>query len=448
MKIGEFVDWFNPWSKEHKGNIDRFSTDLTAGQRILTGVVTALATILLLGFGGVGVFRLFTEKVFKKVDLDKGTDSVTQLANRVNQIVGANADLINVITYELTETEVRSLNRDSIWDKIHEENADRLVIQLDNGDTVTYEKLVLERLAYIKPSIEDLVEKCTLKFASGEELSEARAKLYLCGDLFTNLIAGASKSDEIPLRITLVGFRTIIEALDMDEYSSLDLDAVKYLLFPPASFLPEGIYGQKEWDKWGDVGIVPPPPLELLTFMETGCPISNDGRLAKDTHVIMWIPATIDGKTPTLDDIEAITNSEEKFGDRKIGYDYINKLLSSNLEVNRPIVKGYWIAMYKEPLEGGKSYADQQAYIANSCPEYEVPTVRDVIFCSLMNYICSGEYILAEGKPVCYTRCQEKIYTCQIIIGVFGPAGPYVYYSEIHERLSIGICPVRKFFGK
>ena len=457
-KLHTVFDWFNPWSKEHNGNIKRFSMDLNAAQRILTGIVSALATIILLGFGGVAVFRLFTEKVFKKIDLDKGTDPIKQLANRVNQSTRPNADSSDfdgedLKTYELTEVEVRSMNKDSLWDKICEEKAERLVIQLDNGDAIIYEKRVLERLSLIRPSIEDFVEKCTLKFASEEECALTRAKLHLCGDFFKNYFEDFPGSTEVPFPAgsvaSFTGFLSISEAIDTDEYMCLDKDAANYLLFPPASFFPEGIYGQKEWDKWGDVGIVPPPPAELLTFMDTACPISNDERLAKDTHVIMWIPATIDGITPTVDSIEAITKSEEKFGDRKKGYDPINSTMRSNQEINKPIVKGYWAAMYKKVIKGSMHYVDQQAYIANSCPGYEVPTVRDAIFCSLMNYICTGVRILASENFVDCTQCKEETYYGHAVVGSFAPSGLLMHYCDDSvQNVDIGICPVRKFFGK
>lgn len=357
----------------------------------------------------------------------------------------------------ISEAKLEGMHKETLWDSMEQQATKQLVIACKDGKTVTYEKGFFNRLLESKPVLADLTQFCTIEFSDGTELQEAKAKLLMCGDIFGTLLNGNTVEHEtnlvsLPL-IPQNDFQVILQAIenevvDISTYSEDVRLAMDFLMFHPTE-LPEGVHGKKDWNARGvDVGHVPPPPKALLEALNEPCPIAKDGSKMIDTHVILWMPSTLNGEPIDVNNLEKMAQSDA-FGENKMGYDFIYDPIRTDAAINQSLEGGYWLALYKKPVAGGQSFSDQKKYIADNCPGYEVPKTREVIACSFMQYGCSGdkkERILARENAVCYSRCEEEIEGYQVDVGSLDSSGLDVHYSCYDDYVYMGVCPVRKFF--
>src|SRR5947209_126222 len=69
-----------------------------------------------------------------------------------------------------------------------------------------------------------------------------------------------------------------------------------------ASYLPkpEGVFAESDWNELGGrVALAPPLPQNMEEIWEGPCPIFP-GKRVTDTHVLVYIPTTVDDKPLTL----------------------------------------------------------------------------------------------------------------------------------------------------
>lgn len=355
-------------------------------------------------------------------------------------------------TETISEVRFEGMRKENFWDSLESKGAEKLVIICKDGKKVIYEKGFFNRLLDTKPALADLTSVCTVEFLDRSWREEPKAKLFMCGKTVENLI-GDIQSQSVPLStIAKEDFQGVLDAIenevvDISTYSEDVRLAMNYLDFHPAG-VPEGVHGKKDWNARGvDVGAVRPLPKELLEALNEPCPISKDGSKMIDTHVILWMPPTLNGEPITVDTLEKMATADA-FGKNEIGYEYCYDLILTDAVINQPLERGYWLAQYKKPVAGGRSFADQQKFITDNCPGYEVPKIREVIAASVMQYGCSGgkkERILAREDRVRYSRCEEPINGYRVIVGALASSGLHVNY-DIGDYDSVGVCPVRKFF--
>ena len=192
---------------------------------------------------------------------------------------------------------------------------------------------------------------------------------------------------------------------------------------------------------------MPPPPKELLEALKGACPITGKDFKMIDTHVILWMPPTLNGEPMTVNSLEKMATADA-FGENKMPYEFCYEPIRDDAAINQPLEGGYWLALYKKPVAAGESYADQQKFITDNCPGYEVPKVREVIAASVMQYGCSGdkkERILDREHAVWYSRCEEQIEFFRVIVGALSSSGLFVR-CRYTDYVNVGVCPVRKFF--
>lgn len=356
-------------------------------------------------------------------------------------------------TETIAEAKLSGTHKETFWDSLEAQGTEKLVIACKDGKSVTYEKGFFNRLLENKPELADLTQFVKVEFADGGEREEPKAKLCMCGKTLENMF-GDIEGERIPLSIvTPEDFQGVMQAIeneveDISTYSKDVQKAMDYLDFNPAG-VPKGVHGKKDWNARGvDVGHVPPLPKELLEALNKPCPIAKDGSKMIDTHVILWMPPTLNDEPITVDTLEKMATADA-FGENKIGYESCYEPIRDDAAINQPLERGFWLALYKKPVEGGRSLADQQKFITDNCPGYEVPKLREVIAASFMQYGCSGdkkECILDRQSDVWYSCCEERLGRFLVLVGSLAPSGLYVDFNFDDVHNYVGVCPVRRFF--
>ena len=356
-------------------------------------------------------------------------------------------------TKTISEGKLEGMHKETFWDSIEAQEAEKLVIICKDGKSVTYEKGFFNRLLENKPELADLTQFVTIEFGDGSEQEESKAKLCMCGAVIENMFGDIEIPNILLTELSQEDFQGVMHAVENEElvinsYSDGVRRAMDYLDFHPAG-VPEGVHGKKDWNARGvDVGQVPPLPKELLEALNQPCPIAKDGTKMIDTHVILWMPPTLNGEPITVNTLEKMATADA-FGDNKMPYEYCYVLIPGDAAINQPLEGGYWLALYKKPVAAGESFVNQKEYITNNCPGYEMPKVREVIAASAMQYGCSGdkqERILAREIDVSYSRCEEQIESFRVIVGRLASLGLFVELCDCAGYSRVGVCPVRKFF--
>ncbi len=198
--------------------------------------------------------------------------------------------------------------------------------------------------------------------------------------------------------------------------------------------------GEEIWNQClGDVGEVPPLPEDIIQILNSPCPWL-EGKKMFETHMLVLIPATVNGNPLTLNTIGVLVKTP-KMGN-KTEYQYIGEDLKIE-HGSIAIEKSYWVLMTKDVLEGsrGKSRKNQLA-LAASQTGYQAPTLREAIFSIFMRYVSKEERLFSKD-PWTLTCCQEQSRDGRkSVVGAFAPAGLYVSYC--YDDF-FGVAALRKF---
>ena len=175
----------------------------------------------------------------------------------------------------------------------------------------------------------------------------------------------------------------------------------------------EEICDEKQWKKYiGDPGIQPHLPLTLLKGYD------------KNTHLLTFIPVTIDGQPLTMRSIEILVRNP-KNGGHATKYSYVwDKIMATYGDMPNP--KAHWLLLKKDLFEGTK---DQPYEVQKGIVEaqgMEVSELFGTIMSVFMRYVSKGErvYKAGEGDELwTSTRVKEKIGEDQLVVGGFSAAG-------------------------
>ena len=171
-------------------------------------------------------------------------------------------------------------------------------------------------------------------------------------------------------------------------------------------------------------------------------------RPIKDNHLLVLIPATVDGDPFTLNKLGKLLKT--KFPDNDSGYRrYLTS--SKNTAGNKKLPHTpYWVLMTRDVLAGsrGKKYSAQAKIVdRHASAGYRLPYALEVSTSILMYYAChDGERLFADSSWT-YTRCLEvNKYGYPIIFWGFSSVGLVVAYDElsIHGHSSYGVSCCRK----
>jgi hypothetical protein len=210
------------------------------------------------------------------------------------------------------------------------------------------------------------------------------------------------------------------------------------------------VEGQLTWKQYfGGVGAAPPLPTNINEVLNSSCPFWP-GKLVKDTHLLVLVPATVDGRPFTLNLLGDLVKSP-KGGGSKTEYGCYDDAVKEELGAQSPR-SSYWVLMTRDVLPGsrGKAYDAQEALVAAHASRlnlpYEMPDALSAATAILLHHARTGERLYTDA-PCTYTRCQEKVLGNEypVVVGGFSSGGIDVHSSyRVHDH-DDGVSCLRKF---
>ena len=204
------------------------------------------------------------------------------------------------------------------------------------------------------------------------------------------------------------------------------------------------VFNKAKWEKYfGDVGVEPPLPKDIVEILKSPCPYW-EGKRVLETHILVLIPQTVNGRPLTLNRLQEFIQSP-KGGGHRAQYDCYYSEMQREMG-NKSLSSSYWALMTKDvvPNSRNKTYAEQQALIKRP---YVAPGGLEIATGILMHHVQTGERLYSDSLYN-YTRCQEKLSNgCRVVVGSFGSSGLHVsfLYFDENRLVSIGLGGVRKF---
>ncbi|MHA7878032.1 MAG: hypothetical protein ACX93T_03905 [Bacteroidota bacterium] len=214
----------------------------------------------------------------------------------------------------------------------------------------------------------------------------------------------------------------------------------------------KGAFGKASWGQYfGDVGVEPLLPDDIDKIWNSNCPFWPDKKVG-DTHLLVLIPATVNGSPFTLNLLEELVSSPpittRSYATR---YRLYNHKVQKAYGDSAP-GRSYWILMTKEilPSSRDKDYVAQQRLVADYAREhklgYTLPSVLEATTAVLTHYVRSGKQ-LYTNDPSTYTRCFEQIDgPYPVAIGGFSDEGLHIRHEYDEASVDIGASCLQKIY--
>lgn len=205
-------------------------------------------------------------------------------------------------------------------------------------------------------------------------------------------------------------------------------------------------FGSNKWNKhFGEIhGEVKPLPADIYELLNRP-DVYDAQKKVKDTHVLVLIPDAVMFNGELLDItlhnlgtlVKATKNGRrtQYNGSLSIPEDYLSARVK----------KSYWALMTKELLPNSKNQLidDQLALIVQHAtlanePSYAIPNLIDVVACSFMHFINTGDRLLAND----YSHCAEIEADFNLEVGGFSLKGLYPHNSHQRQAASTGVLAV------
>jgi hypothetical protein len=219
--------------------------------------------------------------------------------------------------------------------------------------------------------------------------------------------------------------------------------------------VPEETFGVFAWQHYyGEVGEEPALPDDIEATLNAPCPFWPEQRV-RDTHLLVLIPATVDGVPFTLNLLRRLIQCP-KNGGHKTQYRSYESDVREQLGATSPAAS-YWLLMTRDvlPESRDRSYRDQKKLIATHASRtslpYEMPETLEAATAILTHYVRNGER-LYSNNPQTYTCCQESVdfeyqgeeYSGPATVGEFGSSGLRVDH-DYYDYDGRGVSGCRKF---
>ncbi|MFM2428238.1 MAG: hypothetical protein RL012_122 [Bacteroidota bacterium] len=214
--------------------------------------------------------------------------------------------------------------------------------------------------------------------------------------------------------------------------------------------LPEEAFGAKEWSQYfGEVGAAPPLPANIDEILSSRCPFWP-GKQVKDTHLLVLVPATVDGRPFTLDLLGKLIQNP-KGGGRKTEYrNYDGGTVQKELGAKSP-GSSYWVLMTRDILPDSRSntHDAQEALVAAHARRlrlpYEMPHALEAATAILLHHARTDERLYTDD-PWTFTRCQKEVDNNRYppVVGGFFSGGLGVFYDAF-VYYDVGVSCLRKF---
>ena len=219
--------------------------------------------------------------------------------------------------------------------------------------------------------------------------------------------------------------------------TSMELNVENCPLLTEVVFRDEA-FGKKEWEKYfGEVGEEPPLPANIEEILNEPCPFWENKKV-KETHLLVLIPNTINGKPFTMNYLGELIQNLESGHSTKYGY-YYNGAKEAVGDKSYP---SHWVLMTRDIIPGsrGKSYSDCCGLIANHSKEtgfpYGLPHLLEATASILMHYVRTGERLYSENpRTDLYSQDVDK--DNALVVGSFASGG-----LNVHGRVDFRCCGV------
>ena len=221
--------------------------------------------------------------------------------------------------------------------------------------------------------------------------------------------------------------------------------------------IPAMAFGAQAWRQYfGEVGAQPCLPSDIGDILNSACPFWP-GKRVKDTHLLVLIPSTVDGKAFTLDLLGELVENPRGGGHSTQYFLYDDEVQQSSGDVYSS--SSYWVLLTRDVLPGSRSnpYADQQTLIATQTshtdgPPYETPHVLEAATAILSHYVRSGDRLYEGGSDELLstsTRCAELLedvagHSLPVTVGRFCSRG-LVFLGGFDDDAESGVSCLRKF---
>lgn len=220
-----------------------------------------------------------------------------------------------------------------------------------------------------------------------------------------------------------ISFDHIPVEIQVEVFSYLDVDDLKstYCIKPWQDLTRERLvrvvyqkmaFNSMEWNRYFQVNVdgshYRTLPFDMAKRMFQQCPIFHEKKIM-DTHVLMWIPKTINGEAFAINSICELF--KDRFPSPTICYyDIWNRILKSYGDI--PLNESHWVLLSQNIVPGTvrKSLEEKEQCIAKlanrSGIPYKMPNILDVVTCIFLSHFSSKGTFFDRG---CYTltSCQE-----------------------------------------
>ena len=330
--------------------------------------------------------------------------------------------LLSEHVQETSNLRVEMIRRGEAYDeqiaKLREESA--AALRKEAAMESLAQALSLDERAKLQSAQEQLARDYEAKLAAAEQ---EKAMFRLEYDALLAQQQEAQKQSQLALQTQLA----LLSAQEEAKKAELSKTSI-----------PAMAIGPKQWAQhFGEVGGAPPLPADIDKILNSPCPFW-EGKQVKDTHLLVLVPATVNGRPYTLDLLGALISYYAGSVKEKLG--------------SQSPRKSYWVLMTRDVLKGsrGETYDAQKKLVATHAHRigvpYEIPHVLGAVTAILLHYVCTGEPIYANN-PWTYTRCKEKVgwKNDPVLVGGFSSGGLDI--SDSFVEYGVGVSCLRKFYG-
>ena len=199
-----------------------------------------------------------------------------------------------------------------------------------------------------------------------------------------------------------------------------------------ASLLPAQALGAAAWAHLGDVGEEPPLPENMEAILAEPCPtalgLKRFGTTIGETHILVLIPATLNGEKLTLERFKTLLDSRD--GPK------ITRWLPGGNGNNHAAVS-YWALISKDCIQGSKSktYAQQKQMVAQLGDRYRLPKFIEMVFGLYLQEVTHHDNLYANS----WGRCEE-MHSDRYPMACrgFGGGGGVSYQDDV-ARIKMGV---------
>lgn len=211
----------------------------------------------------------------------------------------------------------------------------------------------------------------------------------------------------------------------------------------------ELVFGPEKWaEKYVEVDAKEASsalPADMFDILNGPCE-AFPGKKVWQTHMLVWIPGSINGRPLTLNSLGEL--AKKYFPNLLTGYSGILDGIVKEY-ADKPYDSSRWVLMTKDVLLGSRNkiYVVQQAIVANLAKRtgipYEVPKVLEAAVCIYAQYFSSRKRLFSfRPWKLTFLRCYEH----QIIAGNFKQEGIEVsLFDDDTVSESVGIAALRKY---